>query len=335
MADGKAYPLIRITIKNHYPKVLIARREEDPNSLYFGPYPNAGDVKLVLKTIRRIFPYQSVVNHPKRICLYHHLGLCPCPPFFDSHGFRKEYKKTIKHIIDFLEGKSKKVIKDLEKERDENSAQEKFEKSAKLQKKVDTIILVTTPTRKPFEYELNPNLRSDVRLEELKELQFHLRNAGVAVELPEKIECYDISNIQGTNAVGSLVVLINGEKDTSQYRKFKIRFTAQNKPNDFAMMYEVLSRRLKHDEWSFPDLIVVDGGKGQISSALKALSDANISIPLIGLAKREETIITPDFKEISLPKDSKALHVIQRIRDEAHRFAITYHRKLRSKRALF
>ncbi|MEK7559598.1 MAG: GIY-YIG nuclease family protein, partial [Patescibacteria group bacterium] len=84
LTDGKAYPLIRITIKDNYPKVLISRRQDDEKSIYFGPYPNSGAMKMVLKIIRRIFPFQAVLNHPKRICLYYHLGLCPCPPVFDS-----------------------------------------------------------------------------------------------------------------------------------------------------------------------------------------------------------------------------------------------------------
>ena len=127
-----------------------------------------------------------------------------------------------------------------------------------------------------------------------------------------------------------MTVLTNGQKDTSSYRKFKIRYT-KNEPNDFAMMEEILVRRFNHPEWPFPDLLVVDGGKGQVSVALKVLNQKNLEIPLIGLAKREETIVTSDLKEINLSKDSPALLLIMRIRDEAHRFAITYHRNLRSK----
>lgn len=105
-------------------------------------------------------------------------------------------------------------------------------------------------------------------------------------------------------------------------------------PNDFAAMKEVLERRLKHTEWEMPGLFIMDGGKGQVSTIYNLFQELGIKIPIIGLAKREETIITSDFQEIKLPKDSHALHLIQRIRDEAHRFAITYHRKLRSKTSL-
>lgn len=158
-----------------------------------------------------------------------------------------------------------------------------------------------------------------------------LNKNNVNVKKLERIECYDISNISGKNATGSMVVLKNGEKDTNSYRRFKIKGFYDNKANDFAMHQEVIRRRLDHSEWPMPDLIVTDGGKGQVSSVLKVLKELNIDIPLIGLAKREETIVTSDLLEIKLPKDSKALLLIMKIRDEAHRFAITYHKKLRSK----
>lgn len=327
LTDGKAYPLIRITVKDEYPKVLVARRSEDPKSLYFGPFPNSGAMRLVLKTIRRIFPYQSVVNHPNKPCLYYHLGLCPCPSVFED----RHYKKTIKHMVSFLEGKTGKVLKDLENERDLFSKNLEFEEAAKVQKQIDSIALITSKFYKPSEYETNPNLREDIRQEELFELKEELNKNGVGVRNLSRIECYDISNTSGKNATASMVVFKDGEKDSSSYRKFRIRGFYNGKPNDFAMMEEVIKRRLKHDEWETPDLIVVDGGKGQISSALKSLREENSHIPLVGLAKREETIITSDFKEIRLPRDSKQLHLVMRIRDEAHRFAITYHKKLRSK----
>lgn len=329
LADGKAYPLIRITIKDEYPKVLIARRTDDRKSLYFGPFPNAGAMKLVLKTIRHIFPFQSVLHHQKRACLYYHLGLCPCPEVFKD----KEYKKTIKQIIHFLEGKTKVVLRDLEKQRDKVAKNEEFEIAEILQKKIDAMKLIVYPVHTPLEYDTNPNLLSDIRKREIDNLMEELTKKGTAVSSLKRIECYDISNISGTNAVGSMVVFTNGEKNSSEYRRFKI-YQTQKVPNDFAMMQEVLQRRIKHTEWPYPDLIIVDGGKGQISSATKVLDEQHLDIPLIGLAKREETIITSDFKEIKLPKNTPALFLMMRIRDEAHRFAITYHRKLRSKLAL-
>lgn len=349
LTDDKAYPMIRITVKDLYPAVLIARKVSDKNSIYFGPFPNgAKALRLVLKTIRRIFPYQSVPNHAKRICLYYHLRLCPCPPVFASIEFRKDYKKTIKHIIDFLNGNTKKIIRDLTKERDLLSINENFEKANILQNKIDAIKLITGPFyNNKFDPDINPNFIEDLRKREIDDLKEILNKNDVRVINLERIECYDISNISGTNATGSLVVFTNGEKDSKWYRRFKIKLNKG--PNDFAMMQEVLQRRIKHTEWPLPNLIVVDGGKGQISSALKTIQQFSnlpaarlpagqgrqgLTIPIIGLAKREETIITSNFRQISLPKNSDALKLIMRIRDEAHRFAITYHKKLRSKNFL-
>ena len=331
LIDDKAYPMVKITIKDDYPKVLIARRRDDKNSVYFGPFPNAAlALRTVLKTIRRIFPYQSVLNHDKKICLYNHLGLCPCPPVFAGIEFQKEYKANIRHIIDFLNGNTKKIIMDLENERDILSTKEKFEKAKFTQNKIKAIELITGPFYKTkFDPEINPNLTDDLREKELTELANVLQKNNVPVKNPDRIECFDISNISGTNPVGSMVTFINGEKDSGWYRKFKVR--SLNTPNDFAMMEEVLSRRLKHPEWPFPDLLIVDGGKGQVSTAVKVMQNLKLNIPIIGLAKREETIVTSYLEEIILSKNSPALQFIMRIRDEAHRFAITYHRKLRSK----
>ncbi len=428
LTDSKSYLKIRITIADAYPALLLARREDDSKSLYFGPYPSSGALKLVIKTMRRIFPYVSTLNHPKRICLYNHIGLCPCPPVNDSPELKKEYRKNIRGIVRMLEGESQKIMKELERERDVLSKAEEYEKALLMQKKINAMGLITTPFHKPFEYDVNPNLRDDKRQEELDGLKEILNQHGLGLEKLERIECYDISNTQGTHSVGSMVVFKNGEKESSQYRKFRIRRdwerkrpgnknvilsnsegtqggeilhsvqndrilarndnylsskTPKHLANDFAMMKEVLKRRLNHDEWDTPDLIIVDGGKGQVSSAMTALAECGMVIPLVGLAKREETIIVPKlgergkekgvsdgidsdasmvntyqellnlrfagtrseknktivvdeehFTDISLPKNSPPLFLIQRLRNEAHRFAITYHRKLRSKSAL-
>ncbi len=329
LTDGKAYPLIRITIHDTYPAVLTARQQEDKDSVYFGPFPNSSAVRSVLRTLRKVFSYQSTQNHQKTICLYHHIGLCPCASVYNSAEAKKEYKKTIRYIVDFLEGKTQKVLDALEKERDTFAKDEAFEKAALVQKQIDYILYITQPMHQPFEYETNPNLKIDLRMREMLSLKEILKSHGVNVALPRRIECYDNSNFQGSNPTSSMVVLTDGEIDKSQYRKFKIK-TVKG-PNDFASMQEVLTRRLNHAEWPMPDLFIVDGGKGQVSSAKEILDALGVTIPVVGLAKREETIITSDFQEIKLPKSSPALQLVIRIRDEAHRFAITFHRKLRSR----
>lgn len=331
LTDGKSYIRVKITIGEAVPKVLFARRVDNRKAIYFGPFPSSSDLKLVLKLIRRIFPYQSVVNHPKRYCLYYHLGLCPCPPMFDSEKQSKEYKRDIRHIVQFFQGETKKIIKELEGERNELSKDEYFEEAESIQDKIRSIQSITSSSHKPFEYEINPNLRSDLRSKEIDELLKILQENEVNISKLERIECYDISNIGGLHATGSMVVFSNGEKDSSNYRRFKIKRPPKVIPNDFAMMQEVLQRRIRHKEWPFPNLIIVDGGKGQVSSANKVMSEQNIHVPVIGIAKREEILITSSFKMIKLPRTSPALNFVKRIRDESHRFAITYHRRLRSK----
>ncbi|MFH1833159.1 MAG: UvrB/UvrC motif-containing protein [Candidatus Levyibacteriota bacterium] len=332
LTDGKTYPMIKITINDKYPKVLVARSvDQNPKegkSLYFGPYPNPSSMRLVLHTIRRIFPFQSVNNHPKKICLYYHLGLCPCPAVFDSNELKKEYRKNIRFIITFLNGKLNVVTRRLEKERNNSCENENFEKAKILQQKIEAIKLITTPVILPFEYEINPNLKADLAKEETDKLKEELVKSEVDIQSLKRIECYDISNISGKHATGSMVVFINGEREKSIYRKFKIN---QSKPNDVLMLYEMISRRLRHNEWDLPDLMVIDGGKGQVSLAQKAIVESGLKIPIIGLAKKNERIITSDFREIKLSRESKALHFLQKIRDEAHRFAISYHKKLRWK----
>lgn len=158
--------------------------------------------------------------------------------------------------------------------------------------------------------------------------------------LPQRIEAYDISNIQGIAPVGSMVVFEGGQPKKSDYRRFRIRWHPES-PNDFAMMQEVLTRRLREamegdEKWrTLPDLILIDGGRGQLNAALEVIQSMGLQIPAIGLAKRHEEVILPDEPEpLELPRHSKALHLLQRIRDEAHRFALAYHRKLREERAV-
>ncbi len=174
----------------------------------------------------------------------------------------------------------------------------------------------------------------------LKEILEELKTLLKLPTTPRRIEGYDISNIQGTNPVGSMVVIKDGQAAKSEYRKFKI--TGKNTPDDFAMMREMLTRRLSRvnpkdekDAWPIPDLLVIDGGKGQLGVAVEVLKEKGLKIPVIGLAKRIEEIFLPhNSVPIVLPHDNPVLQMLQRLRDEAHRFGITFHKSLRSKQAV-
>ncbi len=191
------------------------------------------------------------------------------------------------------------------------------------------------------------NLLENAKLKKMAQIRDDFNEVGsyLAEKLqltnfPNRIECYDISHIQGTNTVASMVVFQNGLPKKTAYRKFKIKST-EGKPDDFLSMKEVLSRRLSRlgePKWEKPDLIIIDGGKGQLSSVMQIVEEMGIKvgkggIDFVSLAKREEEVFLPNQTDsILLPRDSNALYLIQRIRDEAHRFAITFHRDLRSKK---
>ena len=191
------------------------------------------------------------------------------------------------------------------------------------------------------------NLLENAKLKKMAQIRDDFNEVGsyLAEKLqltnfPNRIECYDISHIQGTNTVASMVVFQNGLPKKTAYRKFKIKST-EGKPDDFLSMKEVLSRRLSRlgePKWEKPDLIIIDGGKGQLSSVMQIVEEMGIKvgkggIDFVSLAKREEEVFLPNQSDsILLPRDSNALYLIQRIRDEAHRFAITFHRDLRSKK---
>lgn len=186
----------------------------------------------------------------------------------------------------------------------------------------------------------NAKIKKMVKInEDFNEIGSYLAEKLKLKNFPHRMECYDISHIQGTNTVASMVTFINGLPKKTEYRKFKVRST-EGKPDDFQSMKEVLTRRFNHlgDEkkWAKPDLIIIDGGKGQLSSVMQIVEEMGIKgIDFVSLAKRQEEVFLPhQSKSILLPRESGALYLIQRIRDEAHRFAITYHRKLRSKTAL-
>lgn len=311
LKDGKNYPFIEITIKDKLPLVRITRQEVDPNAIYFGPYPTGSDAVGLLRFLRKIFPYASARHADNKPCFRSHIGLCPCREDI------KVYRKTLKNLIKFLQGKRKSVEKDLKKEMELAAKNLEFEKANQIKRKLLNIGLVTAPRIRAWEYETNPNLVDDLRRNEVKELERILGIKNI-----KKIEAYDIANLSGKSATGSQVVFVDGVPEKKFYRRYKIKLN--DGPNDVAMMKEMLSRRLKSDV-PLPELIVIDGGKEHLIS---------MPVKTIGLAKRLETIFTDDGRQINLPESSPALHLLQKMRDEAHRFSRKYHFYLRSKKML-
>lgn len=327
LTDDKDYLYIGIT-KEDFPKVITLRKQDLKKvKKYWGPFPSSRTVKETLKQLRRVFPWCSgKVNREQlsgyRACFYYHIGLCPgaCVGVIA----RDDYNKIINRFSKFMDGKKEQLVEELTQDMTNASQQQKFEEAGKMKKIIGGIFYLTQTNRTKLYLE-NPNFLEDERRLSLEQLQ---KDLGL-LKLPERIEGYDISNIGGKEAVGSMVVLTNGEIDKSQYRKFKIHISG--KPNDVGMHKEMMRRRLKHKEWVFPDLIIVDGGRGQVRGVKLEIENYQLEIPLFGLAKREEWLYPPEGEIIKLPRKSLSLKLLQRLRDESHRVAIAYHRKLRDK----
>ena len=335
--DDKSYPYVKISV-NKIPYISISRNKKiDLNAKYFGPYPEVTPLKAVLKLLRKIFPYQATANHSKRKCLYYHLGLCPCVQAVPENLL--EYKRNIRNISLFFDGDKEKLLKNLLSDQKICIKNEEFEKAGIIQNQIDAIHRITREEFNPFLYIEKPDSYYERLQNETKSLKKILSDRGVSVDDLYRIECYDISNLSGTNATASMAVFINGDSSKKDYKRFKIR--TKHTPDDFHMLKEVVARRLKHPEWGIPNLMVIDGGKGQVSSVLEILLASEYKIPVIGLAKKEETIIVPKitksysiiFDEIKLQKSEPGINLLRTIRNEAHRFAITYHKLLRSKAA--
>lgn len=343
--DDKSPIYIVLTVEEELPHVLLLRKTSVPGltkkgPVVFGPFQSTGVAKSLLRTIRQIVPYCTQKQRNGRACFYTHLGLCcPCPsrivkmPDADRIQFIHIYRRNIFRIKAILTGKERRVRKQMESDMQTLAKQNKFEEANSLKHQIQSLLGLETSRFDPSLYLSKATLVDDTHKEELKALRSVLLPYIPALPLLARIECIDISNTGGKESTGSLVVLTNGIIDSSQYRKFRIK--RSDAPNDTAMIGEVISRRIKHKEWPRPDLIVVDGGKGQVHAAAAELLQNNQVIPVVGLAKRFEEIIVPlndTYKTLVLPLASPAMHILQRIRDEAHRFARSYHLFLRSQK---
>ena len=453
--DDKHYPYLRLTVQEPYPRLSIVRRVEKDKARYFGPYPNAGAVRDLLKLLKRVFPLQTCnreFSYGKpvgRPCLNYHLKQCigPCT----GEVIESDYRAVVRQVELLLEGKHETLLKSLREQmqvasekldferaavaRDQVRAVEnvverqKFDAAKHLERDVvgmarsleeacvvifhmregkvvgrETVFLTGTAEQSRDQvfsaflvqfYTYAPYLPKEILLDEepaeregIEDLLSAKLGSRVSVNVPKRgakkafaelasrnalqvleeryarisgkqelakrglaelafylglptpprrMECYDISNIQGTLAVGSMVVFIDGFPAKEEYRRFRIKWVEGS--NDFAMLHEVLTRRLSANKENnpkfldLPDLIIIDGGKGQLSAASSALTQEEMGhLNVVSLAKAEELIFMPGRADpIDLPRDSQARYLVQRIRDEAHRFAIAYHRQLRKK----
>lgn len=467
LKDDKAYPYIRLSWKDHFPRLYLARKVNKDGSYYFGPYTSGGAVFGTIRFLNRVFKIRDCTDHVfrsrTRPCMTFQIGRCtaPCVKYINED----DYRADVEGAKDFLKGRSKKLLKDLEKRMMESADQEKFEVATKLRDslfsirsiierqvvvqdtseidkdfvsfygnqddvlvemlhvrsgrvighrshrltgldlteseletdrewfvsflnqyyednfipdEVYTVIELGMDLNRLLEAVLKERIQKEIIVKhptdpkntELMEMatqnaQAHFAKIMAAEKnkedglneiktklglkkLPQLIECFDISHFQGAETVASQVTFEDGRPNKDLYRRYKIK-TVEG-IDDFKSMYEVLDRRLKHTELTEPDLIVVDGGKGQLSQAVKILNELGKEhIPVVGLAKArteadfqavevdssEERFFIPGRSNaITFKKNSEALHILVGLRDEAHRFAITYHRKRREEASL-
>lgn len=323
LKDDKRYPLIKLTLSEKWPRLIIVRKKQPGKDLYFGPFP-AKTSRTILKLAQRIFPLRKCSNaelkNRKFPCLEFHLHYClgPCA----SKITRKEYLKICQSLKLFLKGRYLEVKKSLLSQMLEAGEKKDFERAAHLR---DRLRALEDFFQKPS-FKKPKSRQSDNSLD-------LLQKALSLPQKPERIEGYDISHIQGTEIVGVMVAFEGGKPLKKDYRKFKIQ-RVLGQSDDCLSMQEVLERRFLGTQKNLPcpQLILIDGGKGQLQAAQKALKNAGLEIELAALAKKnEELFVNRQNDPIILSREHAGLKLLQRVRDEAHRFAIGFHRARRNK----
>ncbi len=339
--DDKTYPHLKLDTAVDFPRLEIVRIKGAPESKsgkakYFGPYPDVTSLKRTLKIIGKIFPlvrcnertFKSRLKAgvPDR-CLDYQMGQClaPCA----GRISRKEYGKIVRDIRLFLSGRKERLTRKLAGEMKKSSDKLDFEKARMTRDRISSINSITERVN------MRGTTIDKLDLLSKKNELLELKKALGLKRLPVLIEGFDISNISGKEPVGSMVLFRDAEPQKSGYRKFRIKTV--DSIDDVKMMKELVKRRYARvikDKLQIPDLIVIDGGKGHLNGARTVTMGLGLkNIPVVGIAKSEELIYVPGRnKPVYLARSSSALHLLQRVRDEAHRFALSYHRKLRHKK---
>jgi excinuclease ABC subunit C len=318
--DDKSYSYLVITNEDFPRPYLLRATDLDDQSAkkykaVYGPFTSSSAVKNALKIIRKAIPWSICSPHQKRACFDYSLKKCPgvCIDLIT----KRDYAKIIRDLMAFFDGRRPEIIKRYRREMQSLAKTQQYEKAAILRNRLfalehiqDMAVLAKDDRKLPADYQQNPVMG--------------------------RVEGYDISNISGTSGTASMVVFRRGAPEKALYRKFRLRTVIS--PDDYESLREVLRRRFSHHEtgWEWPDLILIDGGKGQVSAALEIVSklDSPKSIPVMGIAKgptrkKQELIIPPVFAGLR-DQLEKHLDILVQVQDESHRFAIAYHRKLRS-----
>ena len=325
--DDKSFLYVEIT-KEKFPRVLLVRGKDEGSGKRFGPFTSASSIREALKILRKIFLWSTHdadrIGKFARPCFDYEIGLCPGTCI--GAITRKDYLKNVEHLKLFFEGKKKVVLRSLENDMATASQKLDFEKAEKLRNQIFAL----------------RHIRETALISDHRPAIVDPGTAETDAKEDYRIEGYDISNISGTSAVGSMVVFEGGQPNKDEYRKFRIRTIF--KPNDVGMLTEILERRFKRsldhrlhstatseNSWRLPHLVLIDGGIAQASAARRVILRAGFKIPVVGIAKGAERKRNDIIGAV--PKGVTKTTLV-RVRDEAHRFAISYHKALRGRRSL-
>lgn len=338
LKDGKTFPYIEITVRDDFPGVYVTRTPRLRGSKLYGPFLSAAAIRDAVNTLQRVFKFRTCELDIRdgddsrrffRPCLLHAINQCtaPCADLIEPEA----YKQDIVRLKNFLASKRSVVLRQLTREMEAASEALEFEEAAKLRDQIKAIKSL----------ELSGDVREDVQPEVFYiDPREGLEKLGALLELespPRSMECMDIAHLQGEATVGALICFIDGKPFKAGYKRFQIK-TVEG-IDDYAAIREVITRRYRYaaqGEELYPDVILIDGGLGQLHAGLEAFSAMNIRPPMvISLAKRDEEVyIQARSKPVRLARNNAALRLLQQMRDEAHRFAQHYHHLLRKKKTL-
>lgn len=332
LKDDKSYLYIAIS-KEPFPRIFVVRRPELENKLldWYGPFPSSGQTREILRYLRRIFPFRSCNRLPRKPCLYFDLKLCPGVCDFPDFP----YQKNVSGLRKMFNGQTNQIVKSLEKEMKLAAKNLDFEEAQKVKYKLTALSYLKQG------WKTVPKEKAATKKAEKEIKKILVKYGGVNIYALNKIEGFDVSNLGRQIIVGAMVTFVNGSPEKGLYRIFKIKLTS-GLTDDPQSIGQIIDRRLNHPEWLYPQLILVDGGKPQVSAASASIGKHNLigKIAILGLAKKEEIIVIPktinnkikSFKTLKLSPASPALRLLQSVRDESHRFAQKYYKNLHWKK---
>jgi excinuclease ABC subunit C len=336
LKDDKTFPYLQIRIREDFPRVEFTRMPRRRGVKLYGPFTSAKSLRHAIQVLQRLFKFRTctldiAADDPRwrwfRPCLLHSIGQCTAPCNF--RVTKEEYRKQIRALRLVMEGKKDKLLREMKREMEEASAAQRYEKAARMRDEIQAL------EKLGQRGEVDKNVQPEVFPIDPKRGLAGLRKVLGLAKAPRTIEGVDIAHLGGNDTVASLVNFIDGLPFKPNYRRYRIK--SVEGVDDFASIREVVTRRFRRkmrEEDVFPDILLIDGGKGQLNAALEAFGFLGIEPPcLISLAKREEEIYRPGEAEpLKLSRHSAALRLLQYVRDEAHRFAQHYHHILRRRK---